>query len=203
MVTEKLESFSRKDLLEDPVRQFALWYEQALAQEPFDVSAMTLATVDKNYHVSARMVLLKEFSADGFVFFTNYDSYKGRQLAENPKACLVFFWKELERQVRITGLVEKTSELESDEYFYSRPQESRIGAAVSPQSQVVPGREWLQKEFEKRSKDESIPRPAHWGGYLVRPIMIEFWQGRPGRLHDRIQYSLKDDGSWAIERLAP
>ena len=201
-------TYARSELHESEVSrnaidEFTKWWQEAVDSAIDEVNAMTLATASPDGLPSARIVLLKGFNNDGFIFFTNYDSYKGRQLAENPKACLVFFWKELERQVRITGLVEKTSELESDEYFYSRPQESRIGAAVSPQSQVVPGREWLQKEFEKRSKDESIPRPAHWGGYLVRPIMIEFWQGRPGRLHDRIQYSLKDDGSWAIERLAP
>jgi pyridoxamine 5'-phosphate oxidase len=147
--------------------------------------------------------LLKAFTPEGFVFFTNYNSYKGKQLEDNPKACLVFFWKELERQVRITGLVEKVSELESDEYFFSRPPESRAGAAISPQSQVIESREWLQEEFEKKLKDQKITRPAHWGGYRVRPIMIEFWQGRPGRLHDRIQYSLNDKGGWDIQRLAP
>jgi pyridoxamine 5'-phosphate oxidase len=155
---------------------------------------------------SARTVLLKGFSEDGFAFFSNYNSYKGQQLVENPKACLVFYWKELERQVRITGLVSKTTEQENDAYFSSRPQESQVGAVASPQSQVIENRKWLDDQFEKISREnqnKKIQRPAHWGGYVVKPVIIEFWQGRPGRLHDRIQYTLQDDGKWKIERLAP
>ena len=204
-------NYSQKTLLEneveaDAIRQFANWWNDALAAEIDEVNAMTLATASIEAVPSARIVLLKEFSEKGFVFFTNYNSYKGQQLSENPKACLVFFWKELERQVRITGLVMKINTAESDAYFYSRPKESQLGAAISPQSQVIESREWLEKQYnaiKENSEKENIQRPSHWGGYIVRPVVIEFWQGRPGRLHDRIQYTLEDDGSWKIERLAP
>jgi len=155
---------------------------------------------------AARVVLLKGYDERGFVFYTNYQSYKGMQLDENPRACLVFFWKELERQVRITGLVEKTNEAENDEYFNSRPRESRIGAWVSPQSKVISNRNWLQEkeqEYISVFQNKPLERPPHWGGYRVKPITIEFWQGRPGRLHDRLQYTIQDDGSWLLERLAP
>lgn len=199
-------SFSEAEADSNPVQQFEKWWKEAIAAEIDEVNAMTLATASAEAVPSARIVLLKGFSEKGFVFFTNYDSYKGLQLAENPKACLVFFWKELERQVRITGLVMKVADSESDVYFYSRPVGSRIGAVVSPQSQVIGSRQWLDdhySELEKKSGDGNIKRPAHWGGYIVRPVVIEFWQGRPGRLHDRLQYTLLDDGEWKIERLAP
>jgi pyridoxamine 5'-phosphate oxidase len=169
-------------------------------------NAMTLATASSDGMPSARIVLLKGFSQQGFVFYTNYKSFKGIQLEENPKACLVFLWKELERQVRITGLVKKTEVKESDEYFSSRPEGSKIGAWASPQSQVIRGREWLEKEFREynnKFKGHAPQRPPHWGVYLVQPVIIEFWQGRQSRLHDRIQYSLDDAGNWKIERLAP
>jgi pyridoxamine 5'-phosphate oxidase len=202
--------YSQRSLLEadvaaDPIQQFDLWWQEALSAKIDEVNAMTLATASADGLPSARIVLLKAYSASGFVFFTNYSSFKGRQLLENPKACLVFFWKELERQVRITGFVQKISEKDSDNYFYSRPPESRIGAIVSPQSQPVESREWLQSKYEEMAvKDiEEIIRPSHWGGYIVVPVMIEFWQGRPGRLHDRIEYSLQDSGEWKIQRLAP
>ncbi|MEO8404511.1 MAG: pyridoxamine 5'-phosphate oxidase, partial [Chitinophagaceae bacterium] len=145
-------------------------------------------------------------SDSGFVFFTNYESYKGKQLAENPKACLVIFWKELERQVRITGLVEKVSAKESDEYFHSRPVGSQLGAVTSPQSTIIENREWLENKYqdlEKKMEGHAIDRPDHWGGYLVKPVLIEFWQGRPSRLHDRLEYSIQEGGGWRIERLAP
>jgi pyridoxamine 5'-phosphate oxidase len=151
-------------------------------------------------------VLLKGFDENGFAFYTNYASYKAMQLDENPKACLVFHWKELERQVRIMGVVSKVPEAQSDQYFYSRPPGSRIGAWASPQSRVIENREWLEEEFQKRKeefREGGIPRPPHWGGYLVKPVIVEFWQGRYSRLHDRIQYSLENDGIWKIERLAP
>ncbi|MEI9809582.1 MAG: pyridoxamine 5'-phosphate oxidase [Bacteroidota bacterium] len=204
--------YSQKALLEtavrpDPVQQFGQWWQEAMDSAIDEVNAMTLATASADGLPSARIVLLKGYSEKGFVFFTNYDSFKGKQLAENPKACLVFFWKELERQVRITGFVQKVSEKESDEYFSSRPVASQIGAAVSPQSQVIASRGWLEDQFnqvkEDKSRASSLARPHHWGGYLVRPVMVEFWQGRPGRLHDRLEYSLKDSGEWKIERLAP
>ncbi len=204
-------NYSQKTLLEnevdaDAIKQFTNWWNDALAAKIEEVNAMTLATASVEAVPSARIVLIKEFSERGFVFFTNYNSYKGQQLSENPKACLVFFWKELERQVRITGLVMKINAAENDAYFKSRPKESQVGATVSPQSQVIESREWLDKhynEIKDNLENENIQRPQHWGGYIVRPVVIEFWQGRPGRLHDRIQYSLEDDGSWKIERLAP
>ena len=203
--------YSRKSLLEssvanNPILQFGQWWNEALEAKIEDVNAMTLATASNEAVPSARVVLLKEYSQDGFIFFTNYSSYKGQQLAENPKACLVFYWKELERQVRITGIVKKISEKENDKYFKSRPEASQIGAIVSPQSQVVESRDWLDEKFNKKEKELSgveIQRPTQWGGYIVNPVIIEFWQGRPGRLHDRIQYSLEENGSWKIERLAP
>lgn len=202
-------TYALQELLEsqvetNPIDQFNKWWKEAIAAQIDEVNAMTLATASVDGMPSARIVLLKGVSSDGFRFYTNYDSYKGRQLGENPKACLVFFWKELERQVRITGLVKKLDAKNSDEYFYSRPEGSQLGAIASPQSQVIEDREWLDKhyaEIEKQSKGH-IVRPAHWGGYIVQPIIIEFWQGRPSRLHDRLQYSLQEN-SWKIERLAP
>jgi pyridoxamine 5'-phosphate oxidase len=151
-------------------------------------------------------VLLKGLSDEGFIFYTNYESYKGRQLAENPKACLVFFWKELERQVRITGIVKKVGEEMSDEYFSSRPVLSQLGAIVSPQSRIIENRNWLEtrfKEAEEKSKTDPIIRPDNWGGYIVQPVLIEFWQGRHSRLHDRLEYSLQENGEWGVVRLAP
>jgi pyridoxamine 5'-phosphate oxidase len=203
--------YSHKVLIEteiesDPIRQFDKWWRDAVAAEVPEVNAMTVATASADGMPSARMMLLKGFSEQGFLFFTNYNSYKGQQLSENPRACLVFFWKELERQVRITGIVTRTSEAESEAYFNSRPVASQVGAIVSPQSQVIESRQWLDNRNKKLTKElsnEKIQRPSHWGGFLLRPVIIEFWQGRPGRLHDRIQYSLSDNGGWKIERLAP
>jgi pyridoxamine 5'-phosphate oxidase len=190
----------------DPVKQFELWWHQAVESEIVEANAMTLATASTDGMPSARVVLLKGFDKAGFVFFTNYNSYKSMQLHENPKACLVFYWKELERQVRITGLVEKISDEENDAYFNSRPAGSRIGAHASPQSQVIESREWLDENYNHLASTldaDHIKRPMHWGGYRVNPVIIEFWQGRPSRLHDRLQYSLEDSGKWKIERLAP
>jgi pyridoxamine 5'-phosphate oxidase len=190
----------------DAIRQFEKWWQEVIASGIDEPNAMTLATASADGLPAARIVLLKGVSRKGFVFFTNYDSYKGKQLMENPKACLVFFWKELERQVRITGIVEKVSEAESDAYFQSRPVGSRFGAWVSPQSNIIESREWLEKKYEDFSREHatgSINRPDHWGGYLVKPVEIEFWQGRPSRLHDRLEYTLENDGSWRIHRLAP
>jgi pyridoxamine 5'-phosphate oxidase len=190
----------------NPFSQFRVWWNEAINSEIIEPNAMTLATSSGDGIPAARIVLLKGLDDKGFVFFTNYNSFKGQQLAENPRACLVFFWKELERQVRITGLVEKTTGKESDDYFSTRPEGSKIGAWASPQSKVIPGRDWLEQEennFRKQFNSKPVERPAHWGGFRVRPINIEFWQGRQNRLHDRIQYDLKDDGSWEISRLAP
>ncbi|MEO7923433.1 MAG: pyridoxamine 5'-phosphate oxidase [Chitinophagaceae bacterium] len=197
---------SEKKAEPNPLIQFAKWWKQAVDSKIVEVNAMTLATASPDGVPSARIVLLKGFGEDGFTFYTNYNSFKGLQLAENPKACLVFFWKELERQVRITGLVSKIPEAVSDEYFYSRPGGSQLGAIVSPQSQVIESREWLDdryKTFKKELGEAGIERPQHWGGYAVKPVIIEFWQGRPSRLHDRLQYTLDDKGGWKIERLAP
>jgi pyridoxamine 5'-phosphate oxidase len=202
----KLRSLLEKDVEANAIRQFDKWWQEAIHSEIDEVNAMTLATASADGIPAARIVLLKGYDERGFVFFTNYDSFKGLQLAENPRACLVFFWKELERQVRITGLVEKVSAEESDTYFNSRPEGSRIGAWASPQSQVIESREWLEEREKTLVKDftgKPLSRPAHWGGYRVKPINIEFWQGRPSRLHDRIQYNLQGDNSWTIERLAP
>ena len=202
----KLRSLSEKDVNTNPIQQFEKWWNEAQKSEIVEANAMTLATASNDGIPSARIVLLKGLDARGFVFFTNYNSFKGQELAGNPRACLVFFWKELERQVRITGVVQKVSEKESDDYFNSRPEGSRIAAWASSQSQVIESREWLE-ENEKKLKDElstnGIKRPPHWGGYRVMPIDIEFWQGRPNRLHDRINYSLQENGDWLIERLAP
>jgi pyridoxamine 5'-phosphate oxidase len=204
-------NYSRKKLLEkkaakDPFTQFGKWWKQAINAGIDEINAMTLATASPDGMPSARIVLLKDFTEKGFTFFTNYESYKGQQMAENPKACLVFFWKELERQVRITGLVEKIAEEASTEYFLSRPVESRLGAVVSPQSRVIDSRDWLDDNYGQKKKElkgQHIDRPEHWGGYIVKPVIVEFWQGRPSRLHDRLQYTLQGDGGWKIERLAP
>ena len=166
---------------------------------------MTLSTSNKNGKPSARIVLLKGLSNDGFVFFTNYESRKGNELKENPFTSLLFFWKELERQVRIEGTVTKTDEEKSTEYFLTRPDASKIGAWSSPQSKVIKSREVLEKnviKYQQQFKEGNIPRPTHWGGYIVKPTLIEFWQGRPSRLHDRIQYRLANN-KWIIERSAP
>jgi pyridoxamine 5'-phosphate oxidase len=197
-----LKSFNESDADPNAIRQFDKWWQEALSSNIPEVNAMTLATSSADGVPSARIVLLKAYNDNGFVFFTNYDSYKSQQLAENPRACLVFFWKELERQVRITGIIGKTDEKTSDDYFNSRPEMSKISAMASPQSQVIESRTWLENEVAKIIKSGSIKRPSNWGGYLVRPITIEFWQGRSNRLHDRIQYSLEGSG-WKMERLAP
>lgn len=200
-----LSQLDEHDIAPDPIDQFTQWWQHASHSEVMEVNAMTLATATLDGIPSARIVLLKDYDERGFVFFTNYQSHKGRELEENPHAALVFFWKEIERQVRIEGDVEKVSDDESDEYFYSRPVGSRIGAWSSPQSSVIENRDVLEnnvRHFEKEFQN-SIPRPPHWGGYRVMPQKIEFWQGRSNRLHDRIQYTKTLQGSWKAERLAP
>jgi len=202
----KLQSLSEKDVKDHPITQFSTWWQEALNAGIDEINAMTLATASPDGVPSARIVLLKGFDENGFVFFTNYNSYKSKDLRENPRACLVFFWKELERQVRVTGLAQKTSVGESDEYFNSRPEGSRVGAWASPQSEVINSRQWLEENEKKISetfKNKPLSRPAHWGGFRVQPVTIEFWQGRSNRLHDRILYTLEENGSWKIERLAP
>jgi len=200
------QSLLESDVAANPIEQFDKWWKEAISSEVFEANAMTLATASTDGMPSARIVLLKGFDQKGFVFYTNYKSYKGLQLEENPKACLVFFWKELERQIRVTGLVKKLTAIENDTYFLSRPPGSQVGAWTSPQSQVIKSRSWLDDQFKKFSeqfKSEKLRRPEFWGGYLVQPVIVEFWQGRPSRLHDRIQYTLEESGGWKIERLAP
>src|SRR5206468_646337 len=199
-------SLLESDMAADPIAQFQKWWDQVIHSEVTEPNAMTLATASADGMPSARIVLLKGFDQRGFIFYTNYRSYKGMQLEENPKACLVFFWKELERQVRVVGLVHKLPVQESDQYFHSRPVGSQIGAWASPQSQVIQNRKWLDEhylELTRQLTKEQIDRPPHWGGYVVQPVVTEFWQGRPSRLHDRIQYTIQEGGQWTIERLAP
>ncbi len=196
----------RADLEPDPIKQFAIWFGEAAAAEIRDVNAMSLATATPDGVPAVRIVLLKGISDRGFVFFTNYLSDKGRELEANPRAALALFWVQLERQVRISGTVEKTSDEESDEYFQTRPLGSQLGAWASSQSQVIADRAALEAqlaEVTQRFAGGNIPLPANWGGYRVAPEVIEFWQGRTNRLHDRFRYARQSDSSWLIERLSP
>lgn len=202
----RLQSLLEKDVDADAMKQFEIWWRQAIESEIDEPNAMTLATSTIAGQPSARIVLLKGLEQNGFVFFTNYNSRKGRQIQANPMVSLVFFWKELERQVRIEGSIKKVDASASDEYFSSRPRESQVGAWSSPQSEQISRREVLEKNVEdytSKFQSQDIPRPDYWGGYIVEPNMIEFWQGRPGRLHDRLQYTLNGKKLWTIERLAP
>ena len=208
-----LQSLDIEDVAQDPIEQFKKWFDEALKSEILEPNAMTLATATAEGKPSARVVLLKDINNQGFTFFTNYDSRKGEEMTANPSVALCFGWLELQRQVRIEGTIERINEAESDAYFQSRPIGSQIGAWSSPQSKVILSRDFLEKreEFYKKqfnisedskNDDAAIPRPEHWGGYVVKPTMIEFWQGRSSRLHDRIRYNF-EDGAWVIERLAP
>jgi pyridoxamine 5'-phosphate oxidase len=201
----QLQSLLEEDVDANPIKQFETWWQQTIESKIEEPNAMTLATCTASGKPSARIVLLKGLYENGFVFFTNYLSRKGKEIEENPFVSLLFFWKELERQIRIEGTIKKTNIAESDDYFYNRPIESRIGAWSSPQSQVIESREFLQKSVQKYQDQfgTHVPRPDFWGGYLVTPYRIEFWQGRPGRLHDRLQYVLTENNLWKIERLAP
>ena len=199
-----LQTLNESDVAADAIEQFTKWWNEAVNSEIDEVNAMTLATSTLAGKPSARIVLLKDYDENGFVFFTNYNSHKGHTLEENPNVALTFFWKELERQVRIEGIAEKVTAAESDAYFYSRPVGSRVGAWASPQSSVIDGRTLLDENVEKYSKQfgEDVPRPNFWGGYRIVPATIEFWQGRSSRLHDRLLYTKTGD-DWKIERLAP
>ena len=190
----------------DAIRQFSVWWDEANASALLDVNAMTLATASRDGAPAARTVLLKGFDADGFVFFTNYDSAKGRHLLENPRASLLFFWAALERQIRITGRVTRVSREESEQYFHSRPFESQVGAWASDQSRVVSGRAALEERYAELTETHAgntVPLPPFWGGFRVAPEAVEFWQGRSSRLHDRLLYSRQQGGEWARVRLAP
>ena len=190
----------------DPIGQFRTWFEEAMAAGVPEPHAMTLATATPDGRPSARIVLLRSFDERGFAFFTNYESRKGRELAANPMAALVFFWAGLERQVRIEGRVGTVDQTESDAYFRDRPRGSRLGAWASPQSEVIPDRGAIERrmaEFEAGFSDGEVPRPPHWGGFRLVPDVVEFWQGRPSRLHDRLRYRRREGGSWLVERLAP
>jgi pyridoxamine 5'-phosphate oxidase len=200
------ETLDENQVERDPIKQFQLWFDDAIAAQLPLPEAMNLATATPEGRPSSRMVLLKQVDHDGFVFFTNYHSAKAAQLEANPYAALVFYWPQLERQVRVEGKVERTSAAESEAYFQTRPRESQIGAWASPQSSVIADREMLEqraRELEEYYRDRAIECPGHWGGYRLRPDRIEFWKGRVGRLHDRILYQRELGGGWYIKRLAP
>ncbi|WP_322549426.1 pyridoxamine 5'-phosphate oxidase [Flavobacterium psychraquaticum] len=205
-------SYEKSELLEDsipedPINLFHRWfYEAEELNAAEEVNAMTVNTIGLDGFPKARIVLLKKFNEEGFIFYTNYNSEKGKALANNPNVCLSFFWPTVERQIIIKGIAEKTSAIVSDNYFASRPDGSKLGAIVSPQSEIIPDRKFLEnnlKQLENDLEGNEILRPTNWGGFLVRPVEVEFWQGRPNRLHDRIRYKLKDNYEWRIERLAP
>jgi pyridoxamine 5'-phosphate oxidase len=200
------EGLRRRDLDPNPIKQFNVWFAAAIKAGIHDANAMALATTTLDGKPSARIVLLKDFDERGFVFYTNYASEKGRQLEKNPRAALVLYWMEVERQIRIEGAVEKTSREESEQYFHTRPAGAQLGAWASRQSEVIDARRVLAarlEEMKQRFAKGEIPLPPHWGGYRLKPERIEFWQGRPDRLHDRFRYARLPDGSWSIDRLAP
>jgi pyridoxamine-phosphate oxidase len=199
-------TLSENDTKGDPINQFEQWFNEALAAKLHEPNAMTLATATTNGKPSARVVLLKGFNQHGFMFYTNYLSRKGKEITKNPQGAITFFWAELQRQVRIEGTIEKLSKEDSERYFHTRPKGSQIGAVVSPQSQEIEGREGLEKkwsELEAEYEGKEVPKPSFWGGYILNPQLVEFWQGRSSRLHDRILYKKVDKKSWKKVRLAP
>jgi len=201
----RLQSLLEHEVNPDPMQQFGTWWQQAIESKIEEVNAMTLATVNAEGHPSARIVLLKDYSEQGFVFFTNYESRKGKEMAVNPHVGLVFFWKELERQVRIEGMISKLNASSNDAYFQSRPEQSKLGAWASRQSSVIASRAQLETAYQQQViafEGKEIYRPEYWGGYLVKPDLIEFWQGREGRLHDRLEYR-KNENGWQLDRLSP
>ncbi len=203
-----LGALNETDVDPDPLRQFQRWLDEAIKAELPEPNALTLATADRTGRPFARVVLLKDCDADGFVFYTNYRSDKGQQLAENPHAALVFLWLELERQVRVEGTVSKVASAESEAYFRTRPRENRLGALASRQSQIVADRQTLEARYQQLAvqypdDDDNIPMPNQWGGYRVKPELLEFWQGRQGRMHDRLRYRWQKDSGWWLERLEP
>lgn len=202
----ELPALNEEEADPNPFKQFALWFKEAEAAVPILPNAMTLSTATRDGAPSARVVLLKEFNEQGFVFYTNYQSQKGRELDANPIATLSFYWPQPARQVRITGTATRTSRAESEAYFHTRPIDSQLGAWASNQSEVISSRETLERRMDELSKQyegKRIPLPPYWGGYRVAPFVFEFWQNRPSRLHDRLRYKLGSEGEWAIERLAP
>jgi len=197
---------TEENLPEDPIKLFQKWFHEVDFGSTEEVNAMTVSTFGLDGYPKSRVVLLKRFTYEGFIFYTNYDSEKGKAIANNPNICLSFFWHSFERQVIIKGKAEKIAGNLSDGYFESRPDGSKLGAIVSNQSEVIASREVLEEKLHQLEKDfegKEIPRPDYWGGYIVKPVEVEFWQGRPNRLHDRIRYQLQDDFSWKIERLSP
>ena len=190
------------NLINDPFLQFDVWFKEALKKEPFEPYAMVISTTDQNMKPSSRVVLLKDYSEKDFIFFTNYKSRKGEEIKKNSNVSLLFYWPKLQRQVRIEGNAKKVSKKISDKYFNSRPVESRVGAIISKQSKVITDYTKFKQSFEETLKDRNLKRPIHWGGYAVIPSRFEFWQGRPGRLHDRFRFEIKGN-KWEIDRLFP